>query len=108
MSKYLDLFTDNASIISQYNAPEDALKGATVYLAWYRYEDYSGSSLVVFKSNGKLYEVNGSHCSCNGLEGQWEPEETSWKALKMRRLYDPEADAALQELVKKHLKGKKS
>jgi hypothetical protein len=28
--------------------------------------------------------VNGSHCSCHGLEGQWEPEETSMKALEHR------------------------
>jgi hypothetical protein len=106
---YLDLFTDKDSILHAYEAPADALKGAVVYLAWYKYEDYSGSSLVIFKQNGKLYEVNGGHCSCNGLEGQWEPEETSWKALGMRDLYyAPEATAALQKLVKTHLKGKKS
>jgi hypothetical protein len=106
---YLDLFTDKASILSAYEAPAEALKGAIIYLAWYQYEDYSGRSLVIYKQNGKLFEVNGSHCSCNGLEGQWEPEETSWKALGMRNFYDAqEATAALHKLVKAHLKGKKS
>lgn len=31
-----------------------------------------------------LYEVNGSHCSCYGLEGQWEEEETTVEALAYR------------------------
>jgi hypothetical protein len=26
-------------------------------------------------------------CSCYGLEGQWEPEETTWEALAMREFY---------------------
>lgn len=31
--------------------------------------------------DGKLYEVHGSHCSCYGFEGQWEPTETTGKYL---------------------------
>ena len=42
---------------------------------------YEGDATVVFRRDGKLYEVSGSHCSCYGLEGQWEPEETSIAAL---------------------------
>ena len=42
---------------------------------------YEGDATVVFRKDGKLYEVSGSHCSCYGLEGQWEPEETSIAAL---------------------------
>lgn len=43
-------------------------------VAWYEYEDYSGSAFVIYRSkaDGLLYEVSGSHCSCFGLEGQWE------------------------------------
>ena len=46
-----------------------------IIVAYYSYEDYSGDALVIYKENGKLYEVTGGHCSCYGLEGQWEPEE---------------------------------
>jgi len=54
-----------------------ALVGKIIF-ADYTYEDYSGSSLVIFESvDGELYEVHGSHCSCYGLEDQWEPEQTS-------------------------------
>ena len=31
-----------------------------------------------------MWEVNGAHCSCYGLEGQWEPEETTVEALRYR------------------------
>ena len=50
-----------------------------VLWASYEYEDYSGSAWVILEDGGKLYEVHGSHCSCNGLEGQWDPEATSWE-----------------------------
>ncbi|SRR6266478_7659058 len=110
MSYYVQNFSNKQDVISNYSAPDEALKGAKVLLAWYGYGDYCGSSLVIFEKKGTLFEVNGSHCSCNGLEGQWQPEETSWEALAMRNLSDDscegssEAHEKLQKLVKKHLK----
>lgn len=46
-----------------------------VILAAYTYEDYSGDAWVVYRQGTKFYEVNGGHCSCYGLEGQFDPEE---------------------------------
>lgn len=51
------------------NEPEEVL------WADYTYEDYSGYALVIYRQGDKVFEVAGSHCSCYGLEGQWEPEE---------------------------------
>lgn len=48
---------------------------------------YDGTAHVLYKRDGKLYEVNGSHCSCMGLEGQWGPEETTVAAIKLRPNY---------------------
>lgn len=48
------------------------------------YRDYSGDAFVLFKRNGKLWEVNGGHCSCYGFEGQWSPEETTVASLSDR------------------------
>lgn len=99
MSCYLNEFRNNEDIIERYEAPKDALDGAIVHIAWYGYGDYCGSSLVIFEKDGKLYEVNGSHCSCYGLEGQWAPELTSWEALDMRILSyscDGSSDAAVK------------
>jgi hypothetical protein len=53
-------------------------------LAWYGYGDYDGSAFVLFERDGKLYEVNGGHCSCYGLEGQWDPEEVTMSELERR------------------------
>jgi len=55
-----------------------------ILFAAYGYANYSGDAFVLFEQNGKLYEVNGSHCSCYGLEDQWCTEETSLEALEFR------------------------
>ena len=55
-----------------------------ILFAAYTYEDYSGDAFVIFTNEGKLFEVNGGHCSCYGLEGQWEPEETTKGAIIKR------------------------
>lgn len=62
----------------------DDFKDFEILLGSYTYEDYSGDAFVLAKKGRKLYEVNGGHCSCYGLEGQWEPEETSIEALRHR------------------------
>lgn len=71
------------------------LKDAKVLLNYYEYEDYSGTGMVLYEKGGKLFEVNGGHCSCNGLEGQWSPEETTLEALYMRKPYEPGLAVAL-------------
>ena len=55
------------------NVTEDDI---IIIQADYTYEDYSGSSDVYFydKRDNLFYEVHGGHCSCYGLEDQWEPE----------------------------------
>ena len=58
--------------------------GVHILFGYYSYQDYSGSAYVLFEQDGKLYEVSGSHCSCNGLEYQWSPEETDLNVLAKR------------------------
>lgn len=99
---FVENFTEVGDIVSNYEGTSEAdLKDAVIHLAWYGYGSYSGDSLVIYEKNGVLYEVNGSHCSCFGLEGQWQPEETTWAALAMRDLnsgyYDGESKA--QEIL---------
>lgn len=47
-------------------------------------EAYEGHALVIFERNGVLYEVEASHCSCNGYEGEWNPSLTTWAAQELR------------------------
>lgn len=87
-SIFINDFADSTTegILDTYNVSDcaRALVGKIIF-ADYTYEDYSGSSIVVFESvDGELYEVNGSHCSCFGLEDQWEPEPVSIEYYKER------------------------
>lgn len=51
--------------------------------------DSSSFFLLQEKSTGKYFEVHGSHCSCFGFEGQWEPEETILERFLGRDWYFP-------------------
>jgi hypothetical protein len=42
---------------------------------------YDGAAFVVYRNGDKYYTVSGSHCSCYGLEDQWEPEEYTKEQL---------------------------
>lgn len=70
------------AMMADFYISEKEIQGAEILLASYTYEDYSGSAFVLFRREGKWFEVNGSHCSCYGLENQWEPEE-----VRPRELY---------------------
>ena len=59
-------------------------ESVNILFASYGYANYSGDAFVLFEKEGKLFEVNGSHCSCMGLEGQFDPEETTIDALAFR------------------------
>lgn len=85
MGIFLGDFKDEKDIYQQFVVDKKDQEGVYILLACYACEAYEGSAFVLFmKDDRKLYEVNGSHCSCYGLEGQWEPEETSVKALQYR------------------------
>lgn len=73
---YAHDFNGFDDVVGAYNA-KDTEEDIIILYASYTYEDYSGSSEVFFydKRDGKFYEVHGGHCSCYGLEDQWEPEE---------------------------------
>jgi len=74
-------FADEQDVMGAFQVDENELKGAFILYATYDIDGYEGSAFVLFERDGQLYEVHGSHCSCYGLEGQWEPEETTADAL---------------------------
>lgn len=80
-----DLF-DSAEYIAQSFDLPDALEGAELLAAYYTDEDYEGTAEVYFRRDGVIYEVHGSHCSCNGLEGQWRPEVVQIDELRARMI----------------------
>ena len=81
---FLEDFDNEQDVIDSFNLDQNELNDAFILLAWYGGGGYDGSAFVLFERDGKLYEVNGGHCSCYGLEDQWDPEETQAPALVHR------------------------
>lgn len=52
-----------------------------VIIADYDIDGYEGSANILYREGDKFFYVQGGHCSCYGLEGQWEPEEYSRDTL---------------------------
>lgn len=73
-------FKDAADVYKQF----DIEPVGEIFLAHYETPPYEGYAFVLVSIDGTLYEVHGSHCSCHGLENQWEPEECDVAALRHR------------------------
>jgi hypothetical protein len=121
MAKYVGNFTDRLSVAAefeegtgnrwsqsdQFKPNADFPKASEILYAEYETADYKGNAFVLFKQNGKLYEVSGSHCSCYGLEGQWKPEETSWEALAIREPSNYGAPEYVVKMARRRVKQQK-
>lgn len=93
MSVYQNGWSE-AAMLKDFGIGPDQIAGAEILYASYLREDYEGTAFVLFWRDGKLFEVNASHCSCYGLsesdiEGtpitQWQPEETTIASILHRR-----------------------
>lgn len=82
MAIYKGIFEKKEDV--QHEFCVDNLEGCNILFAWYGNGSYDGSAFVLFERDGQLYEVNGGHCSCYGLEEQWDPELTTVEALEYR------------------------
>jgi hypothetical protein len=99
---YINGFEDAADILRQFEAEDEP--DATLLYAVYDQPDWEGYALVVYELNDELYEVEGNHCSCFGLEYQWWPLKVSPAYLANRKLtfcsYDDAQDReAFQRMV---------
>jgi len=84
MKIFFENFTCVDDIKSSFYISDKDLEGAEIIYAMYDCPQYEGYAHIIYIKDGKLYEVNGSHCSCSGLEDQWKPEETSLSVLMFR------------------------
>lgn len=75
---YQDMFGSWEDVQREYEMREP--EPDEVIAALYKCESYEGSSVVVYRQGNTYYHVYGSHCSCYGLEGQWNPDEIGDKA----------------------------
>lgn len=79
---FLHFFENKEEVFKEFKA-QDTEK-INILFASYGCANYQGDAFVLFEKDGNLFEVNGGHCSCYGLEDQWSPEETNLKVLKFR------------------------
>lgn len=68
---YLEQWSDWSDVQNdfQISVPEPE----TVFLAYYNNQDYSGTAYLLYYDMGYYYWAQGSHCSCMGLEDQFDP-----------------------------------
>lgn len=66
-------------IVCSFEIEEKELDGFEVLIAYESCGSWGcdSSNWFLLRKDGQLYENYGSHCSCNGFEEQWGPEETS-------------------------------
>ena len=105
-STFLDDFnTENplATMAKEFDVPITIFQGCDFIVAQYSYANYEGHSFCLFEKDGVLYENYGGHCSCYGLEGQWEPQETSKEALQLRFNTDYKLTKEIKEILKSRL-----
>lgn len=74
---------DEYSNYLHYNEEGSLPEHITLVYHVYSYEDYSGESygFGYDSERDEWFEVYGGHCSCYGLEGQWEPQYSSFESL---------------------------
>ncbi|HDR7066898.1 TPA: hypothetical protein QCW42_004004 [Bacillus cereus] len=86
-------------IAHQFQEKEEYIGSLQILLASYETDLSDGEAFVLFLEDGKMYEVHGSHCSCYGLESQWNPEETTIEELEFRLNNGGGSDAWRIELL---------
>lgn len=79
---YLNIWEGKDGVAHDFE--DESIAELNILFASYGEDCYEGDAWVLFEKEGTLYEVNGGHCSCYGLEGQWEPDEVNLKELENR------------------------
>ena len=72
---YLEDFSNRESVFCNFAKEDDS--DILICIAAYYPGDYCGDAIVIYyrKSTNKYYQTYGSHCSCYGLEEQWNGDE---------------------------------
>jgi len=85
-SLFIDCFKCKEDVFLNFTEPLN--EAIDIVFAVYANENYEGNAIVVYYDNrdDQYYEVNGSHCSCYGLENQWTPEVIDPMYLEQRIL----------------------
>lgn len=96
-------------IVSDYEVERSVVDGYDILIAYESVGSWGCDSasfiLLKHKTTGELFEVNGSHCSCYGFEGQFNPEKTTVDYLKSDKFhfynggYDSDEEGNRQKIL---------
>jgi hypothetical protein len=100
---FLDDFDSKESVMDNFCVDENLRDGISILFASYYQPPYEGYAYVLFEYDGKLYETYGSHCSCYGLEGQFDFNEVTLEELEAILINDRFAGYADKNELKKFL-----
>lgn len=81
--KYIKGFENIQDIADQYEIDISVMEEYDEIWALYDYG--RGISYIILTKGDSYYIENSSHCSCYGLERQWEPVKTEIEALRMEK-----------------------
>lgn len=72
---FVEDFDSLESVRNNFCIDDKLIESIKIIYASYYIQQYEGYAYVLFVYENKLYEVYGSHCSCYGLEGQFDFNE---------------------------------
>lgn len=98
MNKYCG-FEDLKDIKEKFESDCDNVKEDEILFASYGESCWNGDAIILIQRDGKLYTVEGSHCSCYGLGGQWEMIETNKVVLRNRKFEQEYHEEFIQFLI---------
>lgn len=86
MSVYIGEFESWGDVVDEFGLDPLTPEPDDVFAA-YEEEGYEGIALVIIRKPGGLFDVvEGSHCSCYGLDGQFDPTVDMPKAAVVEML----------------------
>lgn len=77
-------FDDLDNICKEFRIERSELDEYEVLFAQYGIDGWEGTSILFLTKEGKLFINDASHCSCYGLEGQFDPSETTKEAMMLQ------------------------
>lgn len=85
-NKFLGQWDDIIEVARSYDVPLDTFDEYNVIVANYQYGNYEGDAYILLEKDGEYFESFGSHCSCYGLEGQFDLEKVTEHELHYRMI----------------------
>ena len=104
-NRYHGYFADWDDVVSEFGCDEK--EPDEVIFAIYNYHCYDGDAIVIYRNRQQYFIVEGCHCSCHGLEGQWYAKTYNKKELKevikVKKFYEFDDVKPLIEELKKYV-----